>query len=86
MQPQKGDRSIRFRAKNSIFAQFENLTKTNNSQIVINTTCAVFAETEIVSLLATGTSINDILAGLKKLWQEESLTLPEIFIWTMKYI
>lgn len=31
---------------------------------VINSTCAVFAETELVSLLSSGTDINDVIAGI----------------------
>jgi (R)-2-hydroxyacyl-CoA dehydratese activating ATPase len=31
---------------------------------MINSTCAVFAETELVSLLSSGTDINDVIAGI----------------------
>lgn len=36
----------------------------SHTPVVINSTCAVFAETELVSLLATGKDTGDIIAGI----------------------
>lgn len=41
--------------------------RTENTQAApINSTCVVFAETEVISLLAGGTPANEILAGVQK--------------------
>ncbi|MDY6843692.1 MAG: acyl-CoA dehydratase activase [Thermodesulfobacteriota bacterium] len=46
--------------------EFGDLSLQSLSQISLNSTCAVFAESEIVSLLSMGKSRNDIIAGLHK--------------------
>ncbi|MCK4994316.1 MAG: CoA activase [Candidatus Omnitrophica bacterium] len=46
--------------------EFGDLSFQSLSQVCINSTCAVFAESEIVSLLSMGKSRNDIIAGLHK--------------------
>lgn len=43
-----------------------NLARKSRSPAAINSTCAVFAETEIIGLLAAGTRKNDIAAGVQK--------------------
>lgn len=44
--------------------EFSHLSKQSQSPVTINSTCAVFAESEIVSLLARGEKICDIIAGI----------------------
>lgn len=46
--------------------EFGDLSFLSRSPVYLNSTCAVFAESEIVSLLAGGRSRNDIIAGLHK--------------------
>ncbi|RKY36748.1 MAG: CoA activase [Candidatus Omnitrophota bacterium] len=46
--------------------EFGDLSFQSLSQVCLNSTCAVFAESEIVSLLSMGKSRNDIIAGLHK--------------------
>ncbi|MFH1245808.1 MAG: acyl-CoA dehydratase activase [Candidatus Omnitrophota bacterium] len=44
--------------------EFAALSLLSQSPVCLNSTCAVFAESEMVSLLATGRERNDIIAGL----------------------
>ena len=46
--------------------EFGDLSSLCQSPVCINSTCAVFAESEIASLLSMGRSKNDIIAGLHK--------------------
>lgn len=46
--------------------EFGNLSFLSQSPVSINSTCTVFAETEIVSLLSDGKKTNDIIAGLHR--------------------
>ena len=41
------------------------LVEKSKSPVTINSTCVVFAESEIIGLLASGTSSNDIVAGVQ---------------------
>lgn len=52
------------RILNTPLEEFGNLSSKSLSPVSINSTCAVFAESEIVSLLATGTDRKEIIAGL----------------------
>ncbi len=47
-------------------AQFGDLGLLSQAPVAINSTCAVFAESEIVSLLSRGEKQEDIIAGLHK--------------------
>ncbi|MEN6621449.1 MAG: acyl-CoA dehydratase activase [Smithella sp.] len=44
--------------------EFSQRSMQSAAPAVINSTCAVFAETELVSLLSSGTDINDVIAGI----------------------
>lgn len=44
--------------------EFSSRSMQSVAPAVINSTCAVFAETELVSLLSSGTDINDVIAGI----------------------
>ncbi|MEQ8180331.1 MAG: acyl-CoA dehydratase activase [Smithellaceae bacterium] len=44
--------------------EFSSRSMRSAAPAVINSTCAVFAETELVSLLSSGTDINDVIAGI----------------------
>ena len=44
--------------------QFENLALCSDEPATINNTCVVFAESEMVSLLASGIKTPDIIAGM----------------------
>lgn len=46
--------------------EFETLASQSNAPVTLNSTCAVFAESEIISLLATDKNREDIIAGLHK--------------------
>lgn len=52
------------RILNTPVEEFGNLSSLSETPICLNSTCAVFAESEIVSLLSTGKNTNDIIAGL----------------------
>lgn len=54
------------RILNISVGEFGDLSFLSQSPVHINSTCAVFAESEIVSLLSIGRSRNDIIAGLHK--------------------
>ncbi len=54
------------RILNASLDDFERLSRLSRSPVSINSTCVVFAESEIVSLLSTGRDRNDIIAGLHK--------------------
>ncbi|MFH1440436.1 MAG: acyl-CoA dehydratase activase [Candidatus Omnitrophota bacterium] len=54
------------RLLNTSVREFGDLSSLSQSPININSACAVFAETEIVSLLSMGKNKNDIIAGLHK--------------------
>ena len=45
--------------------QLGEMAKKSKSSVTINSTCVVFAESEIIGLLASGTSSNDIVAGVQ---------------------
>ena len=46
--------------------EFGELGLSSQNPLEINSTCAVFAETEIVSLMSEGKSVGDIIAGLNR--------------------
>ena len=46
--------------------EFGDLASLSQSPVCLNSTCAVFAESEMVSLLSRGSSSNDIIGGLHK--------------------
>lgn len=52
------------RILNISLEEFAALSLLSQSPVCINSTCAVFAESEMVSLLATGRERNDIIAGV----------------------
>lgn len=52
------------RILNTPLEEFGDLISKSPTPVSINSTCAVFAESEIVSLLAVGTDRKDIIAGL----------------------
>jgi len=45
--------------------QLGEMAEKSKSFVTINSTCVVFAETEIIGLLASGASVNDIVAGVQ---------------------
>ncbi len=54
------------RILNTPVGEFGDLGLSSRSPVCINSTCAVFAESELVSLLSIGTDKNDIIEGLHK--------------------
>jgi len=46
--------------------EFSRVSEQGKSPVTINSTCTVFAETEIVSLIAQGKKSSDIIAGIHK--------------------
>jgi (R)-2-hydroxyacyl-CoA dehydratese activating ATPase len=46
--------------------EFSRLSEQSESPVTINSTCTVFAESEIVSLIAQGKTCRDIIAGLHR--------------------
>ncbi len=54
------------RILNISIQEFGDAARLSQSPVFINSTCSVFAETEIVSLLSNGTERNDIIAGFHR--------------------